>query len=307
MRDAFIDELTSLAAKDPAIMLLTGDLGFGVLTNYAERFPSQFINVGVAEQNMSGLAAGLALEGRKVYTYSIANFTTLRCLEQIRNDICYHDANVTLVSVGAGFSYGQLGMSHFSTEDLAILRALPNMKIIAPSDPWEVKLLTREMASIPGPKYLRIDKGVGGSEENVGSVSFGKGRLVREGSDITIVSLGAILSEALKAAVTLSGMGIEARVISINTLKPFDKSIIFRACEETKGMISIEEHSEIGGLAGSISEACLTSNITPGFFSCIGLKDEYPTIVGDQAYLRETFGLTSKRIIDAALLGLKKS
>jgi len=307
MRDAFIDELTSLAEKDPNIMLLTGDLGFGVLTEYAERFPKQYINVGVAEQNMSGLAAGLALEGYKVYTYSIANFTTLRCLEQIRNDICYHDANVTLVSVGAGFSYGQLGVSHFATEDLAILRALPNMMVVAPSDPWEAKILTRQMASIPGPKYLRIDKGAGGCHENPSDVSLGKGRVVREGSDVTIVSLGAILSEALEAAESLVALGVEARVVSINTLKPFDESIIFNACRETGGLICIEEHTEIGGLAGAISEVCLKASIIPAFFHSIGLKDEYPTIVGDQKYLRNAYNLNSETIVSTALSAIKKA
>ncbi len=208
MRDAFIEELSVLAKDDPSIMLLTGDLGFGVLNNFADQYPNQFINVGVAEQNMSGLAAGMALEGYKVYTYSIANFTTLRCLEQIRNDICYHDADVTLVSVGAGFSYGQLGVSHFATEDLAILRALPNMMVVAPSDPWEAKILTRQMAAISGPKYLRIDKGAAGCREKPLDVRLGKGRIVCEGTDVTIVSIGAILSEALKAAGLLENLGV---------------------------------------------------------------------------------------------------
>ena len=162
MRDAFIAELMEMAEHDPSIMLITGDLGFGVLNAYIERFPHQFLNAGVAEQNMTGLAAGLALEGHKVYTYSIGNFTTLRCLEQLRNDVCYHDADVTAVAVGGGFSYGQLGMSHFATEDLAILRALPNMTVVAPSDPWETRVLTRQMAAAPGPKYLRLDKGKAG-------------------------------------------------------------------------------------------------------------------------------------------------
>ncbi len=305
MRNAFIEELTLLAEEDPAVMLLTGDLGFGVLTDFSEKFPNQFINVGVAEQNMSGLAAGLALEGYKVYTYSIANFTTLRCLEQIRNDICYHDANVTLVSVGAGFSYGQLGVSHFATEDLAILRVLPNMMVVAPSDPWEAKILTRQMAAISGPKYLRIDKGTAGCQVNPLDVRLGKGKVVRKGSDVTIISIGAILSESLKATVCLADAGVQARVISLNTLKPFDESIIFDACRETGGVICIEEHSEIGGLAGSISEACLTSGIIPRFFHRIGLKDEYPTIVGDQMYLRNAYNLNSEKIISTALLGLK--
>jgi transketolase len=304
MRDAFIDELMCLAKADPSIMLLTGDLGFGVLDDFASELPAQFINVGVAEQNMAGIAAGLALEGHKVYTYSIANFTTLRCLEQIRNDICYHDANVTLVSVGAGFSYGQLGVSHFATEDLAILRALPRMMVVAPSDPWEAKILTRQMSAVSGPKYLRIDKGEGGSPEKPSDVHLGKGRVVCEGTDVTIVSIGAILSEALKAAGLLKNRGVSARVISLNTIKPFDRSIIFDACKDTGGIISIEEHIEIGGLAGAISEACLTANITPGFFHRIGLKDEYPTIVGDQKFLRDTYGMNSERIVATILTAL---
>ena len=146
MRDAFVTKLTELAEKDPMTMLITGDLGFGVLTDFSKRFPDQFINAGVAEQNMTGMAAGLALDGYKVYTYSIGNFNTLRCLEQIRNDICYHDCDVTVVSVGAGFSYGQLGISHFATEDLAIFRAIPNIMVVAPSDPWEVPSLTDQMS-----------------------------------------------------------------------------------------------------------------------------------------------------------------
>jgi transketolase len=305
MRDAFIEELTSLAKDDPSIMLLTGDLGFGVLTDFADQYPDQYINVGVAEQNMSGLAAGLALEGHKVYTYSIANFTTLRCLEQIRNDICYHDADVTLVSVGAGFSYGQLGVSHFATEDLAILRALPNMMVVAPSDPWEAKILTRQMASISGPKYLRIDKGSAGCDQKEADVHLGKGRIVREGLDVTIVSIGGILSEALIASEALTKFGVNARVITLNSLKPFDEAIIFDACRDTGGLIAIEEHVEIGGLAGSIAEACLTAGITPKFFHRIGLRDEYPSIVGDQSYLRNAYNLNAGNIISIALSALK--
>ncbi|MFL2840384.1 MAG: transketolase family protein [Pseudohongiellaceae bacterium] len=306
MRDAFIEELTLLAEEDSAVMLLTGDLGFGVLTEFAEKFPNQYINVGVAEQNMSGLAAGLALEGYKVYTYSIANFTTLRCLEQIRNDICYHDVDVTLVSVGAGFSYGQLGVSHFATEDLAILRALPNMMVVAPADPWEAKILTRQMSAIGSPKYLRIDKGIAGAPEAPIEVVLGKGRVIQEGSDVTLISIGAILSESLKAAATLASHGVDARVISISTLKPLDESIIFNACHETSGIVCIEEHAEIGGLAGAISEACLVSGIIPKFFYRIGLKDEYPTIVGDQEYLRNAYNLNADNIVSVTLGALKK-
>lgn len=297
MRDAFIAELSALAADDPSVMLITGDLGFGVLTDFAKRFPDQYLNAGVAEQNMTGLACGLALEGHKVYTYSIANFTTLRPLEQIRNDVCYHDADVTLVSVGGGFSYGQLGMSHFATEDLAILRALPNMQVIAPVDPWETRLLTRQMAARPGPKYLRLDKGRAGTGE--GDVEMGRIRTVREGGDVTILGIGAIVAEALSAAETLAGQGIEARVLAVHSLKPFDGEAVIAAARETGGIVTVEEHNILGGLASAVAETCLDAGVMPGFFRRLGLQDRYPSIVGDQNHLRAAYGMDAPAIVAA--------
>ncbi|XAT61190.1 transketolase [Rhodobacteraceae bacterium Araon29] len=298
MRDAFIAELTRLAAEDPMVTLITGDLGFGVLTEFSERFPNQFINAGVAEQNMTGMACGLALEGHKVYTYSIGNFTTLRCLEQIRNDICYHDCDVTVVSVGGGFSYGQLGVSHFATEDLAIMRALPNMMVVAPSDPWETAVLTRQMAAIPGPKYLRLDKGKAGLPEDGQNVQLGKARKVREGTDITFVVTGAILAEALAAAETLQQDGVSARILTLNSVKPFDKEAILAAAVETGGIVSIEEHIKTGGMAGAIAETCLMGGISPSIFQSIGLEDSFPSIVGDQDYLRKEYNLDASSIVE---------
>ncbi len=303
MRDAFIEELSDLAEDDPSVMMITGDLGFGVLTDYAERFPNQFLNAGVAEQNMTGLACGLALEGHKVYTYSIANFNTLRPLEQIRNDVCYHDANVTLVSVGGGFSYGQLGMSHFATEDLAILRALPNMEVIAPADPWETKLLTRQMAVKPGPKYLRLDKGRAGTPEE--PVELGKIRQVRDGADVTLIGIGAIVFEALHAAQILEARGIHARVLAVHSLKPFDVHPVLAAARETGGIITIEEHNIIGGLGSAVAETCLDAGVTPGFFRRLGLQDEYPSVVGDQNYLRAKYGMDAYGIVAALTTNLK--
>lgn len=299
MRDAFIAELCDLAANDPSIILITGDLGFGVLDAYRERFPDQFINAGVAEQNMTGLAAGLALEGHKVFTYSIGNFTTLRCLEQLRNDVCYHDADVTAVAVGGGFSYGQLGMSHFATEDLSILRALPNMSVIAPSDPWETRELTRQMAAVSGPKYLRLDKGKAGLPEKHGDVTLGRVRTVRSGDDVTLVTIGAILSEALAAADILEKEGISSRILSVHTLKPLDAAPIIEAARETGGIVTIEEHSTIGGLGGAVSEALLSRGTPPRGFAQVGLEDIYPTIVGDQDYLRCKYGMDRQAIMNA--------
>lgn len=297
MRDAFIAKLTDLARNDPRVVLITGDLGFGVLTKFAEDLPSQYVNAGVAEQNMTAIAAGMALSGWKAYTYSIANFTTLRCLEQLRNDVCYHDAPVTVVSVGGGFSYGQLGMSHFATEDLAILRAIPNMRVVAPSETWETEDLTAELAAAPGPTYLRLDKGQGGVDRRDGEVArLGKARLVRDGSDVTLISIGAIVSECIAAADELAQKGVQARVLSVSSLKPFDADAVLSAARDTGGIVTVEEHTVLGGLGGTVAETLLEGGVHPGFFRRIGLTDEYPTVVGDQAYLRTVYGMDAAAI-----------
>src|SRR5437879_2689318 len=158
MRGAFFETLIQLAARDPNVFLVVGDLGFGVTEEFSRRFPRQFLNAGVAEQNMTGIAAGLALSGKTVFTYSIANFPILRCLEQVRNDVCYHHANVKVVAVGGGFAYGSLGATHHATEDLAIMRALPAMTVVAPGDPEEAMAATEAVAAHDGPCYLRLGR-----------------------------------------------------------------------------------------------------------------------------------------------------
>lgn len=297
MRDAFIRVLTELAERDPRVALITGDLGFGVLTEFAKRFPKQFVNAGVAEQNMTSIAAGMALSGWRVYTYSIANFPTLRCLEQVRNDICYHDCDVTIVAVGGGFSYGQLGMSHFATEDLAIMRALPNMRVVAPTEKWEAQDLTRELAKKKGPAYLRIDKDAGGMARREGErAMLGKARRVREGDDATIIATGAILREALIAAERLAAQGVQCRIEAMHTIKPLDEAAILAAAKETGGVVTVEEHSRIGGLKGAVAETLLSHGARVGFFKSVALDDAFPTIVGDQSYLRRQYGMDAAAI-----------
>src|SRR5438445_7860670 len=158
MRTAFIQTLNELADRDPRVCLVVGDLGFSVIEEFAERFPDQFLNAGVAEQNMIGLAAGMSMTGKIVLTYSIGNFGTLRCLEQIRNDVCYHRANVKVVAVGGGLAYGNLGVTHHASEDVAIMRALPNMTVVSPGDPIEARLATKAVVALDGPAYLRLGK-----------------------------------------------------------------------------------------------------------------------------------------------------
>ncbi len=289
MRDSFIRALTELAAEDPRLMLLTGDLGFAVLDDFTARFPDQHVNAGIAEQNMTAVACGMALAGARAYTYSIGNFPTLRCLEQLRNDVCYHRADVIAVAVGGGFSYGQLGMSHFATEDLAILRALPEMTVVAPSDPWQAYALTRQLHARGGPGYLRLDKGQAGLPE--AEVELGKVRTVRDGGDAVIFSTGGILGEALAAADLLAGEGIFVRVVDVHTLKPFDAEGVLAAAQDCSYVLTLEEHTVIGGLGGAVAEACLEGGVALRGFVRVGLEDLYPSEVGDQGHLRAHYQL----------------
>lgn len=298
MRDEFIKTLTGLATKSPNIMLITGDLGFGVLDKFAEDLPRQFINAGVAEQNMTGLATGLALEGRVVFTYSIANFSTLRCLEQIRNDACYHGASVKIVSVGAGFSYGSLGYSHHATEDLAIMSAIPEITIFSPSCLWETRQITEAIVKLPGTSYLRLDKSHAGETNQPGEVfQVGKARLIRNGTDISLFTTGGILKEVLKAADALNKEKISCRVYSVPTILPFDKNTVLDASRETGGIVTIEEHIVHGGLGGMVAETCLEHNQSPKVFYRMGIRDGFCSIVGNQDYLRKKCELDSGSVV----------
>jgi len=301
VRDTFIASLTKLAARDPRVFLITGDLGFAVLDEYSRTRPNQFLNAGVAEQNMTGLATGLALDGRVVFTYSIGNFPTLRPLEQIRNDAAYHEANVNVVAVGGGFSYGALGMSHHATEDLAILRALPGVTVVAPGDDWETECAVPALAAARGTTYLRLDRSSAGRTQREGETFvLGKARRLREGSDVTLVSTGGILSVVLAAADELSEQHrIRCRVLSMHTIVPLDAEALFDAARETGGVVTIEEHSVHGGLGGAVAETLLESGVVPRAFHRIGLRAGFSSIVGSQDYLRTAYGMDAPAIVDA--------
>lgn len=298
MRDQFIHRLTAMAERDPRILLITGDLGFGVLDEYRRRFPSQFINAGVAEQNMTGLAAGLALEGFIVYTYSIANFVFMRCLEQIRNDVAYHNANVNVVCVGGGLSYGALGVSHHATEDLAIMRSIPQMTVVSPGDLWEAAEATEAVAHRPGPSYLRLDKShapaTHGSDERF---ELGRMRELRSGRDVTLVTTGGILGEVLAAADALQQRGIQSRVLNVHTISPLDTESLVRAAKETGGIITVEEHGVNGGLGGAVAETLLENGAPPAAFQRVGLRDGFASRVGSQQYLRQQYRLDARAIV----------
>lgn len=289
MRDSVVHALSELADADPRVLLVNGDLGFGVLDDFIARHPASYVNAGVAEQNMTAVACGAAMAGARAYTYSIGNFPTLRCLEQLRNDVCYHGADVTVIAVGGGFSYGQLGMSHFATEDLAILRTLPGMTVVAPSDPWQAYALMRQLYEHGGPCYLRLDKGAAGVPE--GDVSLGKAREVRIGEDAVIFATGSILGEAVAAADLLADDGAAVAVIDTHTIKPLDVAAIVAAVRRCGHVVTLEEHSVVGGLGSAVAEACLDGGVASISFTRIGIPDCYPDVVGDQAYLRARMGL----------------
>ena len=305
MRDSFLNSLTSLAAKDSNVVLLTADLGFGVFEEFEQKFPGQYFNVGVAEQNMTGVAVGLSLEGKRVVTYSIANFPILRCLEQIRNDACYHDANIMIVGSGGGFSYGALGMSHHATEDLAILRSLPSMSVVAPSSDWEAQEATKQLIKNGGVSYLRLDKTIYKNDIFDRQFQIGKSRIHNEGNHITFISTGGIMHDVMMACKDLAQKGIEVRVVGMHTLKPIDKNAIISAAIQTGGIITIEEHNKDGGLGSAVAEVCMDAEIFPKKFKRIGLNNVYSSIVGSQNYLKSRYKMDYKYIVKSVLSILK--
>ena len=297
MRAAFIRNLIALAEKDERINLVVGDLGFGLIEPFVERFPARYLNAGVAEQNMTGIAAGMALTGKTVFTYSIANFPTVRCLEQVRNDVCYHRANVKIVAVGGGFSYGPLGMSHHAVEDLAIMRALPEMTVVAPGDPVEAGCATRAIANHDGPCYLRLGRS-GEPAIHSDHVPFRLGRalMVRDGEDLTLISTGAMLETAVRAAELLAEDSIQVRILSMHTIKPLDDEAVLRAARETGGVVTLEEHSLIGGLGSAVAEVLAESLEARVPFKRIGLPSAVSMLVGSQDHLRAEHGLTASAV-----------
>ena len=305
MRDVFIRTLTQTAAHYPEIVLLTGDLGFGVLDDFTRCFPKQYVNMGVAEQNMTGVAAGLALEGHIVFTYSLGGFPTLRCLEQIRNDVCYHEANVKIVTVGGGMSYGPVGASHHATEDLAILRSLPNMMVVSPGDHWETAEATQALLKHAGPAYLRLDKSAAPPTVRAGETfELGKARMIRNGSDVTLVATGGILGEAIRTGDMLTEHGVSCRILSVHTVKPLDSETLAAAARQTGGVVTIEEHALDGGLGGAVAEALLDAGAHPGFFLRFGLRSCFSSVVGSQMYLRKVYALDADSIARGVLARL---
>lgn len=300
MRPTFVRVLTQLAAEDPNVFLLTGDLGYSVFEDFMTRFPRQYLNVGVAEQNLVGVAAGLALAGKKVFVYSIATFATMRCYEQIRNDVAYQNLPVFVIGSGSTFSYSTFGCTHFPLEDLGIMRILPNMLVTSPGDPHEVEAITRQMYTRGGPAYMRIAKrGEPVVHATDVPVTIGRAIEVRKGDRATIMSTGRQLPNAIAAADALAAEGIQCRVLSMHTWKPLDTEAVLAAARETSGIVTVEEHLAHGGFGSAVLEALADAGVSPTAFTRLAIPDEFPKGVGMQDHFLERYRLTIDGIADA--------
>ena len=309
MRDTFTRCLEAYAETHPELVLVTGDLGFGVLFPYMKKFPDRFINAGIAEQAMMSMAAGLALEGKTVVVYSIGNFPTLRCLEQIRNCCAYHDLNVKIVCVGAGFVYGTLGMTHHATEDMSALRLLPGVKVYAPADAVETEAVMGPFLSEPGVAYLRIGRGGERRSHEEGALTgYESGRAIEqcEGTDAYILTAGNMLPSAIDAAALLREKGYSIGVASFPTVKPIDAEYLQKVCEKTSLIYTLEEYNIMGGFGGAVCEAVCGFEGSRARVVRIGLNDTYCAVVGNQTYLEKHFGLDAESVANRVLSDLQK-
>ncbi len=295
MRKAFISTLVKLAEKDERIYLLTADMGFGLVEPFAEKYPDRFINIGVAEQNMIGVASGLALSGKVVFVYSIGNFPTMNCLDQIRNDVCHHNLNVNIVAGNTGLTYGALGSSHHATEDIAVMRALLNMTVVVPCDKTEAKIATKAVAELSSPCYLRL----GRTELFVTYLEefkIGEAITIMEGCDIILIATGYMVDMAIQAALKFREELIGVRVINMHTIKPIDTEAILEALDSSSEIITIEEHSVIGGLGGAVAEVLAESGARTRL-KRMGVPDTFRTQVGTHDELLKDCHLTVDDIV----------
>lgn len=310
MRNTIIDKLYSLAQQDERVMLLVGDLGFHVVERFSESFPKRFINCGIAEENMMSAAAGLALEGNCVFVYSIGNFPTLRCMEQIRNDVCYHHANVKIISVGGGFSYGTLGMTHHSTEDLAAMRALPGIRVYAPADPAEAEGVLMEAYKSNSPCYIRLARGkdrvlhAQKKELDVSCLIPFKDYSKRQ-SDISIIAAGPVLAEGIAAEKILEAEGFHVRLYSSPSIKPLDSAGIHMLAQSSKMLAAVEEHNITAGLGGAVAEELSGMSVHAPLLR-FGLCDEYSAKVGSTEYLRRFYKIDGRSIAQKVAIKYKE-
>ncbi len=300
MRNAFADELTRLGQDDPRVVMLSGDIGNRLFDKFKAAQPERFFNCGVAEQNMMGVAAGMAMSGLRPVAYTITPFVTTRCLEQIRTDAAYHEAPVTIVAVGAGLAYAGLGPTHHACEDISFLRSIPNMVVVAPGDAWEVRAALRAVMRQDRPAYIRLGK-KGEPEVHGGPIDgfeLGRALTVVDGREVCLLSTGNILPEAVTAAEILGTRGISTRVMSVHTVKPLDEAFLAQAFQHYERVVTVEEHSLIGGLGGAVAEWAVDAGLDTRKLLRIGTPDKFFKLSGEQAFARERLGLLGDQIAE---------
>ena len=298
MRERCLRTITQLAREDDRVVFIGSDLGVGTMADFQAEFPDRFFMEGVAEQNLVGMAAGMAMEGRIVYLNTIATFLTRRCFEQVAVDLCMHNANVRLIANGGGVVYAPLGPTHLATEDLAILRALPHMTILAPADAGEMVRAIRATLHHDGPVYVRVAKGHDPIvTTETGAFRIGRAVPMRDGHDALLVTSGIGLQLCLAAADRLRSNGIDAAVLHMPTIKPLDTDSLAGAAERVPVIVSVEEHSIVGGLGGAVAEFLAESDLLSGRkFRRAGFPDVFPTGYGDQAGMMRRYGLSAESI-----------
>ncbi len=298
MRNAFINSIYKVTRENNNVMCMVGDIGGFLLRNYIKDFPNNFYNLGAAEANLVGVAAGLAMSGKIPFVYTITPFITSRCYEQIKVDVCYNNSNVKIVGVGSGVSYGTMGSTHHSLEDIAIMRVLPNMTIIAPSDPQEVEEAVFATTKYQGPTYIRLTLSSSPLDYSRGKFEIGKARIVRKGIDAAIIATGDMVIIAIEAAEALKKENINCYVVNMHTIKPIDEELIKKLSEECKVIVSIEEHSIIGGLGSSISSILSQYSNNKALFKIMGFNDVFcKEYSSDKLKIFDKYGLSVNHLI----------
>ena len=302
MRNAFFNRVEELSSIDESVFILTGDLGFKLFDSIRAKCSDRFYDIGVAEANMIGIAAGLSLSGKNVYCYSIIPFLLMRPFEQIRVDIAYHNLNVKLVGVGGGFTYGLEGYTHFGLEDIALMRSLPNMTIVVPADSFEAKLVASISSEYSGPMYIRLGRsGEPKIHETTPSLEIGKAMVLKEGTKIALFATGNMVYVGQQVVKMLEKKGINATIVNIHTIKPLDTEIILQIASTHEAVFSLEEHNISGGLGSAISEV-LAESAFKGIFKRFGINNKLiGKFVGSADFLREKQGLTPQRIYRAIM------
>jgi len=300
-RQVICDTLLELGQKDKSIMVLTSDSrGSASMTNFAAQLPDQFIETGIAEQNIVGIAAGLAASGLKPYVASPACFLSMRSIEQVKVDVAYSHTNVKLVGISGGLSYGALGMSHHSLQDIAVMRAIPGIRIFLPADRHETRCLIESLVNDPEPAYIRIGRNPVPDVYDSPDYGFTIGKAVEmaDGRDLTLIAAGETVRTALDAATELLAQGVGCRVLNMHTIKPLDEDAIIRAARETGLIITLEEHSIFGGLGGAVAEVVAQNCPVP--VRILGVPDE-PAIPGSSAEVMAYYGMSAGKVSSLAL------